>query len=291
MIGGLETALGEITLVLFTTLAPSGTVAFIIMSLVLLCAPLDEAARRRINQFLCIPLVVTLVGLVASATHLGNPANALYVLLGVGRSPLSNEVFAAVFFLGLAGTYWLISFSEAPRVRFQKGWLIPTVLAGLVLVSAIAFAYAADTIISWNTVYVPLSLWLNALVGGPILALASLRIAHFEEAQGVRGRILCLIAVVALLANIIGYVLQNATLASTVNSFASAADMVPYYPAMIAGFGVLAAAGIVLAARPCSSAKKRYFSFDAIACVLVFAGIFIMRFGFYMMYLTAGISF
>ena len=154
MISGLETALGEITLVLFTTLAPSGTIAFIVMSLVLLFEPLEDAVRRRINQFLCIPLAVTLVGLVASATHLGNPANALYVLLGVGRSPLSNEVFAAVFFLGLAGTYWLISFSEAPRVRFQKGWLIPTVLAGLVLVSAIAHAHAAHNIISWKREYV-----------------------------------------------------------------------------------------------------------------------------------------
>ncbi|MEG1098077.1 MAG: DmsC/YnfH family molybdoenzyme membrane anchor subunit [Raoultibacter sp.] len=291
MQGGFETALGEITLVLFTTLAPSGTVAFIVMSLVLFFAPLDDALRRSINQFLCIPLVVTLVGLVASATHLGNPANALYVLLGVGRSPLSNEVFAAVFFLGLAGTYWLLSFSETPRLRLQKLWLIPTVLAGLVLVGAIAFAYAADTIISWNSAYVPLSLWLNALLGGPLLALASLRVARLQDARGMLGRAICLVSGVALVANIAVYGLQNATLASTVNSYASAADLVPYYPAMIAAFGVLAAAGIALSASTHLRGKKGSLPFDIAACTLVFAGIFIMRFAFYMMHMTAGISF
>ena len=57
-----------------------------------------------------------MVGLVASATHLGNPANALYVFTGVGRCPLSTEVFAAVIFLALAGVYLLYSFVEHPRV-------------------------------------------------------------------------------------------------------------------------------------------------------------------------------
>ena len=55
-----------------------------------------------------------MVGLVASATHLGNPSNALYVFLGVGRSPLSTEVFFAVVFLALAGLYWLVRFRRAP---------------------------------------------------------------------------------------------------------------------------------------------------------------------------------
>ena len=36
MLSGMGTALGEITLVLFTTLAPSGVVAFILMGLPLL---------------------------------------------------------------------------------------------------------------------------------------------------------------------------------------------------------------------------------------------------------------
>ena len=55
--------------------------------------------RKRLSGALLIPFLVTLVGLVASATHLGNPDNALYVFSRVGASPLSNEVCAAVLFL------------------------------------------------------------------------------------------------------------------------------------------------------------------------------------------------
>ena len=130
MLSGMGTALGEITLVLFTTLAPSGVVAFILMGLPLLRADLAADARRRINQFLSIPLVTAMVGLVASATHLGNPANALYVFLGVGRSPLSTEVFCAVVFLALAGVYWLYSFAERPRVGLQRPWMVLAMAAG-----------------------------------------------------------------------------------------------------------------------------------------------------------------
>ena len=91
MISGFDTALGEVTLVLFTTLAPSGAIALVLVAAVLLFSKLESTMRARISTFMCIPLVVTMVGLVASATHLGNPANALYVFLHFGSSPLSNE--------------------------------------------------------------------------------------------------------------------------------------------------------------------------------------------------------
>lgn len=94
MISGFDTALGEVTLVLFTTLAPSGAVALVLVAaavlLLLLFSKLEPTMRARISTFMCIPLVVTMVGLVASATHLGNPANALYVFLHFGSSPLSR---------------------------------------------------------------------------------------------------------------------------------------------------------------------------------------------------------
>ena len=98
MISGFDTALSEVTLVLFTTLAPSGAIALVLVAAVLLFPKLESTMQARISMFMCIPLVVTMVGLVASATHLGNPANALYVFLHVGSSPLSNEVVSAVGF-------------------------------------------------------------------------------------------------------------------------------------------------------------------------------------------------
>ena len=100
---GFSTAFSEITLVLFTTLAPSGAVAYLLMNLPVLFGRVDGTLRQRLDRLSCLPLAITMVGLIASATHLGNPSNALYVFTGVGRSPLSTEVFCAVIFLALAG--------------------------------------------------------------------------------------------------------------------------------------------------------------------------------------------
>ena len=91
-----------------------------------------------------------MVGLIASATHLGNPSNALYVFTGVGRSPLSTEVFAAVIFLALAGVFWLYSFAERPHVGLQRGLLAAIDVAIVAFVVAVAFAYSVDTILTWS---------------------------------------------------------------------------------------------------------------------------------------------
>lgn len=290
MISGVDTAFGEITLVLFTTLAPSGVVAFICMGLPVLMRGTDEAMRQRLNVFLGVPLVVAMVGLVASATHLGNPANALYVFIGVGRSPLSTEVFFAVVFLALAGLYWLYGFAEHPRARLQRVWLVLTMAAGAVFVAAVAFAYAADTIVSWYTVYVPLNLVLNALAGGPVLAVAGLCAAGYDRVEGRFGRVLVAVSAVALAANVVSFGLQSADLGSIENSFVTAAQLVPSYGLMIAAFGVLGMAGIgVDVAGICG--KTRLSCARAVgAAVLMLGGIFVTRFAFYMMHMTVGLG-
>lgn len=148
---GFATAFSKITLVLFTTLAPSGAVAYALMSFPIIRGRLSDDAHRRIDKALCIPLIVSLVGLVASATHLGNPANALYVFMGVGRSPLSNEVFSAVIFLAFSGVYWLYSFAVKPRRLLQRLLAVGACVSAIACITAIAFAYSADTIVTWDT--------------------------------------------------------------------------------------------------------------------------------------------
>ena len=164
---GFATALNEITLVLFTTLAPSGAVAYVIMGMAALRAQGDE--RKRLSGALLIPFLVTLVGLVASATHLGNPDNALYVFSRVGASPLSNEVCAAVLFLGISGLHWLYQFAEHARQRVLNVLLGAAMVASLAFLISVAFAYASRTVVTWDTPFVPVALCLNALVGGPVL--------------------------------------------------------------------------------------------------------------------------
>ena len=126
----METALTEITLVLFTTIAPAGVVGYLIMAASIMRSR-DDARANAIGRYLVVPLVLAITGLIASATHLGTPANALYVITGIGRSPLSNEVVAAVVFLALGGIYWILSFrddlrrsfaSHGCRLRWRRAW-------------------------------------------------------------------------------------------------------------------------------------------------------------------------
>lgn len=60
---GFSVALSEITLVLFTTLAPSGAVAYLLMSLPVLSGRAAGDTARRLNQLTCLPLLVAMVGL------------------------------------------------------------------------------------------------------------------------------------------------------------------------------------------------------------------------------------
>ena len=315
---GLSLALSEITLVVFTTLAPSGAVA-----LALLCAPIvfgkgpasTNDGKAGLIKSLWIPILVTMVGLVASATHLGNPSNALYVLTGIGRSPLSTEVGAAVAFLAASGLFWLYGFSERPRTGLQRTWAGILVALAVAFVTAVAFAYCARTIPSWDTPLVPAALWCGALTGGPVLALAVLRGAVSPAASRIATVLLAVAGIAALAGMGVG-IAQGLALPGLHSSLTSADALVPHYWWMLAGATILQLGGLALAwyaachretnangkhptsAHPAD--RKRFAPTSPLApqrptlalagvSVLVFAGLFITRFAFYMMHLTSGL--
>lgn len=250
---GFSFAFDEITLVLFTTLAPSGAVAYLLMSLPVMLGRATGDAARRLNQLTCLPLVIAMVGLVASATHLGNPSNALYVFTGVGRSPLSTEVGCAVAFLALAGIYWLYSFAEHPRRGLQRGLLAAIDVAIAAFVVAVAFAYHVDTIITWSLPLVPASLVLNSLVGGPLIALVGFALARWPVSRAA----LCGLAAAAFVANTVVYVVLGAWLHPLANELATVEQLVPAYPAFAATFVLLSACGIALSWRAADGAQGR----------------------------------
>ena len=304
MISGFDTALGEVTLVLFTTLAPSGAIALVLVAAVLLFSKLESTMRARISTFMCIPLVVTMVGLVASATHLGNPANALYVFLHFGSSPLSNEVVSAVGLLACSDLYWLYSFSVKPFAWLQRLLLAMIAATGIVFVAMVSLAYSVDTIVTWSLPMVPISLWLNALVGGPLLAAITLYAAQWRALAGRFGLLLMTVPFIALAANMVAYIVQGRLLNGVANSVVAAADLVSHYHTMLLAFALMCFAGCVLAALTMHAVSretvahgggelafsKRVLVRLLVACLLVFAGIFVMRFAFYMMHLTVGLA-
>lgn len=289
MVYGIQLALEEISLVLFTTLAPSGVVALMLMGVPMLFNLAPERIIRRINRFMCIPLVVSMVGLVMSATHLGNPENVLYVFARIGSSPLSNEVAGAASFLLLAGVYWLYSFAQRPRIALQKAWFCLVCAAGAVFVVLIAYAYAADTIISWNTLFVPLNLVLNSLVGGPLLAFAGLHFAR-ADVPSLFVRSLSPLSFLAAAVNVVCMALQNASLGEIGNELATVAQLVPLYGVAIAAFAVLCAVGAWLCARPLRKRGRGEHAAVIAGCACALAGIFVTRLSFYAMHLTVGLG-
>ncbi len=327
---GFENALGEVTLVLFTTLAPSGAVAIMALACVLLFSRMDEATRARVNKCLCIPLVFTMVGLVASATHLGNPSNALYVLSRVGASPLSNEVFAAVLFLGCVGLYWLYSFVLRPIRAFQRVLLALQIVLGAAFVAMISLAYSVDTIPTWSMPSAPALIWLNAFTGGPLVLSVTLYCARWEPLFGKFGILAWAMSLMALVASTVAYALQWTALREMGNSIVDVDQLVPCYVGMVVSFALLCGIGLAFTGATLRKAKKARESMDAgiaiassaevasesasaaelpriegeatsirldavtaklaFGCAFVFAGIFIMRFAFYMAHMTVGLT-
>lgn len=290
---GFQLAVHELTLVLFTTLAPSAMLACAVLSLLVGFGRLEEGARARLAHCMVIPLALALVGLVASATHLGTPANALYVLTGVGRSPLSNEVACSVAFLVLCGLHWLYSFSLHGHRWLQRLWCVAVAASGVAAVASIALAYSQPTIVGWAHPLLPASLVASAAGGAPLLVALTLRVARVDLPRP---------AVVALMACGCGDAVLVAaclavwwgTMAGAHNAVGSLAERVPGYPAMVAAYGAcaLAAYGIagpraVRAARGGAAVPPTRL---VLACVLYFAGLFVVRFGFYMAHMTVGIS-
>lgn len=288
----------EIGLVLFTTLAPAGAVAFILVALVALfgmrgvTAGRDGHAERlaflrRVSHYLIIPLGVAVIGLIASATQLGTPANALNVFRGVGRSPLSDEVIRSVLFLALAGLYWLASFYDRVPDAMSRVWLGLTCVAALIMVGGISRAYAVSSIPTWDSVYVPINLWLVGVYGGPLLAMVTLVCADADRYPRYRV-VLYVISAIGLVGETICCALQNASLSGYANGVVSGTELVPGYPWMIAGFavlGLLALIGVIWSRgrRGILGHLTRLASMSLVMCA-----IFLVRFAFYGLHMTIG---
>ena len=275
------------SLAVFTSLAPGGVVAFIAVALARIGARNREAAVR-LDRVIALPFAVVLAGFIASATHLGTPANALHVFSGIGRSPLSNEVLAAVAFLFLAGSYWMAAFKERFPDVVAKPWLALACVAGAALVACTSVAYAVSTVPTWDSPYTPADLVLSAMLTGPVFALLFLELAHarlrpFEGA-------LALLATVALVAGAVVLGMHEASLGGIANNEFSASSLVPDYGAVVALHLALGAAGVVAAAWSLrlGQAERLTLILRVAACVLVLVAVFATRIEFYHLHMTVG---
>lgn len=152
----------ELPLVIFTVLAQSAAGIAIIATLGLFAGKLDEKTYHRA---LMVALASIAVGGVASLFHLGQPVRAINALSGIGRSPMSNEVFTTILFgASLFGTVVLGQLKKPFTSIKMLGLLTAVVGFGLILV--IPTIYVLETIPQWNTSLTTVHMLLTGLIIG-----------------------------------------------------------------------------------------------------------------------------
>lgn len=284
---GIAFGLSQITLVFFTTLMPTGALAFTIAALYLMCAHLEDAEKTRLEKFLVLPIAIALVGLIASTSHLGKPSNSLFVLTGTGRSPLSNEVMASIIFMGLAWIRWLVAFGSKPRVGLKNTLTIAASIAAVAQIFFTSNAYAIPTISTWSLPYTQVNQVLEAIMGGALLAETTFCAAHTPIKRAFSGGLLGTSAA-ATVACIVFQTLQCIDFANASSTTADATLLEPFYASFIGLFAVLAIAALIVAFVPFFRKQPHRLASISIASALMLIGIFAMRFAFYCTYVNVG---
>ena len=288
MIDSFQYGLSQLALLVFTTLSPSAACAFVIVGATVVLSKRGEGERIRLARFLIIPTAISLVGLIVSTSHLGKPSNSLFVLTGIGRSPLSNEVAAAVVFACMAWLFCMLSFTRSAAKGPFWAFLGFTCVAAVAHIWFTASAYKIVTIVTWYTPYTLANQFLQAIAGGCLLAILTFVSAGWRKDKR-RFAVLLVVALVAVLASAAIQLVLMGQMETLASALVTAAEYVPYYPMLV---GVSLALCLLAVAVELVSVLKQ--PLPGLPCavgstVLMLAGIAVARFGFYCTHLTAGI--
>lgn len=289
----METAFAEMPLALFSTLAPVGAGAFLVLAMALSTAKPDADALRRIDRFTAIPVALVVVGFIAAFFHLASPLNAFGVFAGVGRSPLSNELVVGCIFAVVMLAYWIWALTGKMPEGARKGLVWATAALGLVFALFTGMAYMIDTIPSWNTFAGPVQMLGFALLGGAAVGVLVLTLAGCAEqlkAGALKTAVLAVL-VAGLVLGIGGFAVQAMAASGMSNALVSGADLVASATmAIVCGIICLVGTGVcdTFAVRGMGAGALVGVSVGAVALALV--GILLMRLAFYAMQVSVGIS-
>lgn len=109
----------ELPLVFFTVL---GQTAVGLFTLAWLSNKLGMTTPLQLKQANIVGLILVMAGLLIGTLHVGQPLRAINMLLGVGRSPMSNEILLSGLFVAMAcGT---VFFSTLVKIRYWRRCVI-----------------------------------------------------------------------------------------------------------------------------------------------------------------------
>ncbi|OCG10345.1 hypothetical protein A9G13_00995 [Gilliamella sp. wkB178] len=175
----------ELPLVFFTVLGQLAAGMVLLGSLSYLCQS-SANNTRKIEKINLVALVFMATGMIMASFHLGQPLRALNVIFGIGRSPMSNEIFTFGCLFGVTLASVLLSYfadedkgnkfvwikSLCQRINqiphLAKMLAILLVILSLVFVWTIVLTYMLPTVKTWNTVYTAIQMYTAMLALGSI---------------------------------------------------------------------------------------------------------------------------
>lgn len=160
----------ELPLVFFTVLAQASA-GLLILSVVnrLVFAKQYDEERNKTMLLVCFG-IVALAGICA-IFHLGRPLRAINALFGLGRSPMSNEIFSCAVYGGLVLVCVLLSYLRPGLKGVQLAVQVLAAIAGVVLLLLIPAVYSFPTVTQWSTSFTQAQMILAAFTLGGALCL------------------------------------------------------------------------------------------------------------------------
>ena len=281
--------MAEMPLALFTTLAPVGAGAFIALAVAFFTTKFSDEQLKKIDRMTTIPVVVLVAGFICAFFHLASPMHAFGVFAGLGASPLSNELLAGVVFAVLAIVYWIVALAGKLGEGARKGFAAVVAVMAVVFACFTGAAYMMETIASWNTPMVPVSVLGFSLLGGICLGVLVLALSGALEDAAKGGFKMAALAVliVGLVLGVAGLLVQVMSVSGMGNALVDGADLVaaasaPMWIGVVCM--VVAAAAAFMALRNTKST-----ALAAAAPVLAVVGVFAARLAFYAVQLSVGL--
>lgn len=265
-------------LAVFTTLAPMGAGAFIVLTYAFLAGKPDQAAAKRLDRWTALPLAVLAVGFTGAFMHLASPLGAFGVFAGVGSSPLSNEILAGVLFVVAAVIYWVLGLAGKLSEGARRAFLIALSVLAVVFSAFCGLAYMIHTIPTWNTPTSIVQMVGFMVAGGTVLGFCTVGFAQVGLPKGA-GTVALALTLAGVVVASAGFGMQIAGLEGIRNIWGSAAQLVPAIGMMLAAFAACGLLGAVLA----YVASKKAFAPALMvgSCAIVAVGVFVARIGFY----------
>ncbi|AOV06928.1 dimethyl sulfoxide reductase anchor subunit family protein [Sporosarcina ureilytica] len=129
----------------------------------------EDEAYHLFRMPLIVISVLSLLGLVASFTHLGAPINAFNTIRNIGSSWMSREIVLTGAFIGLT---CLTAGLTIVQKKVTPWLMLVTAIVGLVDVYAMGALYATTLVSGWNSINTYTSFFGTTLILGAVLAVS-----------------------------------------------------------------------------------------------------------------------